>query len=127
MAELGKTGHLSVFAVRTQKQDDGNRPPICEDLATLIEQMVIQRIGMHCEGLFSATWRFQGSCKSGFGFIHVQPISESLLAWDTWSEHQGGYFIVFSCERYEPQDVADILLDYFEIVDRGFMTLRLAA
>jgi hypothetical protein len=95
-------------------------------LATFIEQLVINRIGMSNEGLFSAVWRYPAHGKGGVGYTHVQPIFESFLAWDTWSEHAGGYFIVFSCKAYEPQDVADILLDYFEIVDRGFMTLRLA-
>lgn len=125
--ELGRVGYFSVFALRTLPDGDGNRAPITEDLATLVTDVVIERIGMHREGLFSATWRFPVGGKGGIGFTRVQPIFESLLAFDTWWEHQGGYLIVFSCQHYEPQDVADIFRDYFDIVDRAFVTLKLAA
>ena len=124
--ELGKRAYMSVFALRAlPSRIDNTRLPIGEELATFIEKLVIDKIGMSSDGLFSAVWRFPAHEKGGVGFTHIQPIFESFIAWDTWSEHTGGYFVVFSCKEYEPQSVADVLLDYFEIVDRGFLTLCL--
>lgn len=33
----------------------------------------------------------------GVGFTYIQPISESFIAWDSWSDFKGGYLIMCSC------------------------------
>ncbi len=33
----------------------------------------------------------------GLGFTYIQPIAESFIAWDSWSDFKGGYLIMCSC------------------------------
>jgi len=34
----------------------------------------------------------------GFGFSYIQPISESFIAFDSWSDFGGAYLIICSCK-----------------------------
>lgn len=34
----------------------------------------------------------------GFGFTYLQPISESFIAFDSWSDFKGAYLIICSCK-----------------------------
>lgn len=50
-----------------------------------------------------ATWTYptdEGA--GGSGLTIVQPITESFLALDTWSDRGGAYLFICSCKRFEP-------------------------
>ncbi len=38
-----------------------------------------------------------GNC-GGQGFTYIQPITESFIAFDSWSDFKGGYLILCSCK-----------------------------
>lgn len=46
--------------------------------------------------------------KGGSGQTFVLPISESFLALDTWSDHNGAYLFVCSCRGYATKDIDDV-------------------
>lgn len=67
-----------------------------------------------------AVWEYPMDSKGGVGTTIVQPITESFLAIDTWSDHQGAYLIVASCRRFEMSALAPVFEKFcLGIVDLG--------
>ena len=45
----------------------------------------------------------------GNGFIYIQPIIESFIAWDIWLDPEGGYLTVCSCKPFSMVPIIGIL------------------
>jgi len=52
-----------------------------------------------------AVWSYPINGKGGTGQTIVLPITESFLALDTWSDHEGAYLFVCSCRDYFSADI----------------------
>jgi hypothetical protein len=64
--------------------------------------------------------------KGGNGFTLLQPITESMVTWDIWTDHGGGYLFVVSCKSFDPKDVTDILFEKcLKILDNECIDLSL--
>lgn len=60
-----------------------------------------------------AVWEYPlASGAGGTGATLVQPITESLLALDTWPAHDGAYLIICSCRQFRPDDIAYVFRTY---------------
>jgi len=56
-----------------------------------------------------AVWTYPTvSGAGGTGQTIVLPITESFLALDTWSDHDGAYLFVCSCRQYFTKDIDDV-------------------
>jgi hypothetical protein len=81
---------------------------------------------MKSDGLHKATWRYPAFGAGGEGLTMVQPIVESFLAWDTWSEHGGGYLFVVSCRLYQASKIRLVLEAHgLEVIDEQRITLAI--
>lgn len=61
---------------------------------------VVRAIGMNAVGQ-PKIWTYPFEGKGGTGQTILLPISESFLALDTWSDHDGAYLFVCSCRSYD--------------------------
>lgn len=61
-------------------------------------------IGMSAVGS-PAVWTYPLHGKGGTGQTIFLPITESFLALDTWSDHDGAYLLVCSCRSFFRQDI----------------------
>jgi hypothetical protein len=52
-----------------------------------------------------AVWTYPVEGNGGNGQTIVQPITDSFLALDTWSDHRGAYLFVCSCRFYYTADI----------------------
>lgn len=69
-----------------------------------------------------ACWEYGGDV----GRIYAQPIYESIMLYDAWPKHRGGYLVVTSCREYHPGDVLKTIEDNgFDICDFKFNILSL--
>jgi len=57
-------------------------------------------IGMTAVGQ-PKVWTYPIAGKGGTGQTILLPITESFLALDTWSDHDGAYLFVCSCRQYD--------------------------
>ena len=64
-------------------------------------------IGMEAVGN-PKIWTYPLEGKGGTGQTILLPITESFLALDTWSDHDGAYLIVCSCRHYHTKDIDDV-------------------
>lgn len=65
---------------------------------------VATAIGMAAVGE-PAVWTYPLHGKGGKGQTMVLPITESFLALDTWSDHDGAYLFVCSCRNFVSVDI----------------------
>ena len=57
---------------------------------------VVDVLGMH--KVHKPTWyHYPVNDTGGKGFTYIQPITESFIAFDSWSDFNGGYLIMCSC------------------------------
>lgn len=61
---------------------------------------VARAIGMNAIGE-PKIWNYPFEGKGGTGQTVLLPITESFLALDTWSDHDGAYLFVCSCRSYD--------------------------
>jgi S-adenosylmethionine/arginine decarboxylase-like enzyme len=61
-------------------------------------------MNMNATGL-PQTWRYPVNDKGGNGLTMVQPITESFLTIDTWPDHDGVYFAINSCKKFDERQV----------------------
>jgi len=54
-----------------------------------------------------AVWRYPVDGKGGNGFTIIQPITESFLVVDTWTDHDGAYLHISSCKRFSVTDIVE--------------------
>lgn len=64
-------------------------------------------IGMYAVG-DPAVWTYPLEGKGGTGQTICQPITESFLIVDTWSDHDGAYLFVCSCREFSLRPIFDI-------------------
>lgn len=43
-------------------------------------------------------YKYPTNGKGGYGFTYISPISESFIAFDSWSDFKGAYLIICSCK-----------------------------
>ncbi len=72
---------------------------------------VAKAIGMEAVGE-PKVWSYPVDGKGGSGQTILLPITESFLALDTWSDHDGAYLFVCSCRAYHTKDVDDVAIRY---------------
>jgi len=77
----------------------------CMDLTIKITETIGLHIPVSCTICDYPT--NQG--KGGVGFTFFQPITESFIVWDIWSELKGGYLIICSCKLFWVPTVIKIL------------------
>lgn len=65
---------------------------------------VAKAIGMSAVGE-PAVWTYPLEGRGGNGQTMLLPITESFLALDTWSDHDGAYLFVCSCRPYYSADI----------------------
>ncbi len=68
---------------------------------------VAKSIGMDAVGE-PKVWTYPFEGKGGTGQTILLPITESFLALDTWSDHDGAYLLVCSCRPYHTKDIDDV-------------------
>ena len=57
---------------------------------------IVRVLGMH-KVHDPVYYEYPFNNKGGFGFTYIQPISESFIAFDAWSDFKGAYLIICSC------------------------------
>ncbi len=57
-----------------------------------------------------AIWVYPVDGKGGSGVTMVLPITESFLALDTWSDHDGAYLFICSCRMYDVNAVNAVVV-----------------
>lgn len=62
---------------------------------------VSEAIGMQAVGN-PKVWTYPFEGKGGTGQTILLPITESFLALDTWSDHNGAYLLICSCRPFDP-------------------------
>ena len=71
-----------------------------------------------------AMWKFPiADGKGGHGFTICQPITESFLILDVWTEHDGAYLFVCSCKTFAVQNIRDVA-HHFGLVTRDMTDLE---
>ena len=68
-------------------------------------------IGMEAVG-DPKVWTYPLEGKGGTGQTILLPITESFLALDTWSDHDGAYLFVCSCRPYHTTDLDNVAVGY---------------
>ena len=68
---------------------------------------VAHAIGMEAVGE-PKVWTYPFEGKGGQGQTILLPITESFLALDTWSDHDGAYLLVCSCREFFTRDIDDV-------------------
>lgn len=76
---LAIKGHVSVIA--------GN---------SLVDQLV-KTLGMN-KAHESITYDYPVDGSGGTGYTHIQPITESFIAFDAWPDFGGAYLVICSCK-----------------------------
>lgn len=69
---------------------------------------VTEAIGMYPVGAPSVHHYPTADGKGGTGMTIFLPITESFLALDTWSDHNGAYLFVCSCLPFHTKDIDDV-------------------
>jgi len=74
----------------------------------LVTEDLIEALGMNSgpESMF-CDYPYKG--KGGVGFTYFQPITESFMTWDVWSDLKGGYLLICSCKLFWVVDVVKVL------------------
>jgi hypothetical protein len=116
MSKFGE--ELQMIAISFKKQMS---QPLCEK----ITEEIVNKIGLHCiPGLIKYSYPYES--KGGKGYTLIQPITESMVAWDIWTDHKGGYLFLISCKRFNPEEVFEILKRYkLKLINCEPMVLRL--
>lgn len=85
-----------------------------------------EAIGMTpvCE---AAVWNYPIEGRGGVGMTAFQPLMESFIALDTWSDHDGAYLFIASCRKFDVSQLAKTIREFaLGVVDSGApSTLRL--
>ena len=64
---------------------------------TALVEKLVKVLGMH-KVHEPVTYEYPvGNC-GGFGYTYLQPITESFIALDAWSDFEGAYLIICSCK-----------------------------
>lgn len=87
------------------------RGQLDEDRWTRFLHALAEAIGMSAVSP-PAVWTYPMHGKGGVGQTFVLPITESFLALDTWSDHQGAYLFVCSCRAFDPFAVDRVASDF---------------
>lgn len=58
---------------------------------------------------YATLWQYPIEGKGGHGCTIVQPISESFLALDVWTDHDGAYLFICSCLEFEPAQLRETI------------------
>lgn len=74
---------------------------------------VVEAIGMTPAAL-PIVFNFPIAGKGGVGMTIFQPITESFLVLDTWSDHDGAYLLVCSCKPFESKAI-DLVAKEFRL------------
>jgi len=66
----------------------------------------------------AAVWNYPtpGGC-GGNGATIIQPITESFLALDVWTDHDGAYFFICSCREFFPATFRQVIAVFGLIED----------
>lgn len=90
-----------------------------------INDVVCRVSEMNNKGLTPVVWTFPtGERKGGYGFTHVQPIVESFIVSDWWTEHEHLYYIFASCKQYNTWNVRGVLEHFgMEVVHHKFFSV----
>jgi S-adenosylmethionine/arginine decarboxylase-like enzyme len=95
-SRLGNTSYLSAFSIKGSVE---------VDQCKRITQDIINSIGM--KPIFSpAHWKY---LEKDVGYIYVQPIYESYIAWDVWPKWGGAYLAVCSCKKFKRENVIAVI------------------
>ena len=113
MDKLGDKTYSAMFALKGDIELQK-----CKDLTDTI----IKKIGMskaHESAVFN--YPFDGK---GDGYIYIQPIIESFIAWDVWFSLHGAYLTVCSCKAFDVVKVYNILeLEGIHIISMNSTTM----
>ena len=72
---------------------------------------IANAIGMEAVGQ-PKVWTYPFEGKGGCGQTFLLPITESFLALDTWSDHDGAYLFVCSCRGYFTADIDKVSREF---------------
>lgn len=70
-----------------------------------------EALGMSPSGE-ARVWDYPIAGKGGEGMTIVQPITESFLALDTWSDHDGAYLFICSCRRFCLTQIVGVIREF---------------
>lgn len=81
---------------------------VSQALCEKITEEIVNKIGLQCiPGLIRYSYPYEG--KGGSGYTLIQPITESMVTWDIWTDLLGGYLIIVSCKKFYKEIVLDIV------------------
>ena len=74
----------------------------------------------------SITYRYPLAGKGGEGYTHIQPITESFIAFDAWKDFKGAYLIICSCKLFWLVDVIKVIKKSgYKLVENNNQSLSL--
>jgi len=114
---LGQRMHSAIFAVVGELPDE-----------VWFLRNLAERIGMQPEGDAMVRTFPTPDGRGGFGRMVVQPMTESFLAFDGYSQVGGGYLIVHSCKWFDHHAVEQAIAaldEYVQVVDRARSSIGL--
>jgi len=76
-------------------------------------------IGMEAVGV-PGFWQYPVNEKGGVGFTLVQPITESFVCLDTWSDHNGAYLFICSCRPIRAAKLRQVIADFHLVIHNEF-------
>ncbi len=98
---LGEEMYLADFTLLT---------PISEERSMALVDLIIQKMDMH-PAHAPAFYHYPVDGKGGVGFTHVQALTESFVAVDSWPDHGGAYLSVRSCKPFNGERLRKALIE----------------
>lgn len=84
----------------------GARP--IEEWRDIVKQ-IVAAIGMTIAGEPAIYSYPNGDGQGGNGHSLFQPLTESFIALDTWTDHDGAYLFICSCKPFDRQPVFEVV------------------
>jgi hypothetical protein len=98
---------------------------LSQDLCEHLTATIVDKIGLKCiPGLIKYSYPYEGG--GGSGYTLIQPITESMITWDVWTDYSGGYLLIVSCKDFKIKKVTDILQHTkLKVIDCQVLSLSL--
>ena len=116
MSKLGERMLIVAFSIK------GNTS---ENMSKVLVQKIMKQIEVK-QAHKPITYYYPLEGKGGKGYTHLQPITESFIAFDAWPDFKGAYLIICSCRIFWVRDVIILLKKLkYKILDTKINELSL--
>ena len=105
--EFGSAMKVTIFSLKGTSSE-----PQCID----INNEILSTINMHTDGMKHCSYFYPTpNGNGGSGLTLFQPLVESFIAWDIWTDLMGAYLFLVSCKEYDINTITKILEKYYKI------------